>query len=145
MIAAASGSAVSNWSKGKVGARGEHGRWAIADGALVIEQTFGTAPGLIVEHDGKVIYAVPGVPAEMRVRFAVGNGEGETVENLDPQQYFGFDLDAKVGKGVHLNFGVSLDGTDWPILTVLRMWISSCSPSSGMSFQIDSPIISAAV
>ena len=33
--------------------------------ALVIDQTFGTAPGLIVEHDKKVIYAVPGVPAEM--------------------------------------------------------------------------------
>ena len=38
----------------------------VPDGARVIEQTFGTAPGLIVEHDGKVIYAVPGVPAEMR-------------------------------------------------------------------------------
>jgi nicotinamide-nucleotide amidase len=34
-------------------------------GATVIEQTFGTAPGLIVEHDACVIYAIPGVPAEM--------------------------------------------------------------------------------
>lgn len=38
----------------------------VPDGARVIEQTFGTAPGLIVDHDGKVIYALPGVPAEMR-------------------------------------------------------------------------------
>ncbi len=34
-------------------------------GATVIPQTFGTAPGLIVEHSDGVIYAIPGVPAEM--------------------------------------------------------------------------------
>jgi len=34
-------------------------------GGHIIEQTWGTAPGLIVEHDGRVIYAIPGVPAEM--------------------------------------------------------------------------------
>lgn len=38
----------------------------VPGGARVIDQTFGTAPGLIVEHEGGVIYAVPGVPAEMR-------------------------------------------------------------------------------
>lgn len=37
----------------------------VPEGARVIDQTFGTAPGLIVEHGGGVIYAVPGVPAEM--------------------------------------------------------------------------------
>ena len=31
------GTAVSNWSKGSVGARGEHGRWTIVDGAIVID------------------------------------------------------------------------------------------------------------
>ena len=31
------GTAVSNWSKGSVGARGEHGRWTIVDGAVVID------------------------------------------------------------------------------------------------------------
>ncbi len=35
-------------------------------GATVIPQTRGTAPGLICPVDGKVIYAVPGVPHEMR-------------------------------------------------------------------------------
>lgn len=34
--------------------------------ATIIEARIGTAPGLIVEHDGGVIYAIPGVPAEMR-------------------------------------------------------------------------------
>ena len=34
-------------------------------GATVIQQTFGTAPGLVVEHGGGVIYALPGVPSEM--------------------------------------------------------------------------------
>ena len=33
----AKGTAVSNWSKGSVGARGEHGHWAIVDGAIVID------------------------------------------------------------------------------------------------------------
>ncbi len=37
----------------------------VPEGAAIIEQTWGTAPGLIVEHAGGVIYAVPGVPAEM--------------------------------------------------------------------------------
>lgn len=37
----------------------------VPEGARVIEQTFGTAPGLMVEHGAGVIYAVPGVPAEM--------------------------------------------------------------------------------
>jgi nicotinamide-nucleotide amidase len=37
----------------------------VPDGASIIETTWGTAPGLIVEHAGGVIYAVPGVPAEM--------------------------------------------------------------------------------
>jgi nicotinamide-nucleotide amidase len=36
------------------------------DPSTVIEQAIGTAPGLIVEHGSKVIYAIPGVPAEMR-------------------------------------------------------------------------------
>lgn len=31
------GSAVSNWSKGSVGARGEQGKWTIVDGAIVID------------------------------------------------------------------------------------------------------------
>jgi competence/damage-inducible protein CinA-like protein len=37
----------------------------VPDAAAIIETTWGTAPGLIVEHAGGVIYAVPGVPAEM--------------------------------------------------------------------------------
>jgi nicotinamide-nucleotide amidase len=32
---------------------------------VAIGNQLGTAPGLIVEHDGKVVYAVPGVPSEM--------------------------------------------------------------------------------
>ena len=33
----ASGSAISNWSKGSVGARGEWGHWSIVDGSVVID------------------------------------------------------------------------------------------------------------
>jgi nicotinamide-nucleotide amidase len=39
---------------------------AVPEGAEVIVQTTGTAPGLICPVGDKVVYAVPGVPAEMR-------------------------------------------------------------------------------
>lgn len=35
------------------------------EGSVSIPNPVGTAPGLLVEHDAKVIYAVPGVPSEM--------------------------------------------------------------------------------
>jgi len=38
----------------------------IPDGAKVIENTFGTAPGFKAEHRGKLLFALPGVPFEMR-------------------------------------------------------------------------------
>ena len=38
----------------------------VPDGATVIKQTRGTAPGLICPVGEKVVYAVPGVPHEMR-------------------------------------------------------------------------------
>jgi nicotinamide-nucleotide amidase len=41
-------------------------------GASIIEQTRGTAPGLICPLGNKVIYAVPGVPHEMREMFERG-------------------------------------------------------------------------
>jgi hypothetical protein len=56
-----------------------------------------------------VTYNLPAL-TDMRVRFAVGNGEGEDGENLDPQQYFGFEASAGLVKGLKLSLGVSLDG-----------------------------------
>lgn len=38
----------------------------IPQGAIPIENPVGTAPGFIVEQDGKAIIAIPGVPHEMR-------------------------------------------------------------------------------
>jgi nicotinamide-nucleotide amidase len=38
----------------------------VPEGARYILPTRGTAPGLIIEADGRWVYAVPGVPAEMR-------------------------------------------------------------------------------
>lgn len=34
-------------------------------GSVALPNPVGTAPGLLVEHGGKVIYAIPGVPSEM--------------------------------------------------------------------------------
>lgn len=42
----------------------------VPEGATVIEERSGTAPGLIVEHGAGVIYALPGVPHEMEEMLA---------------------------------------------------------------------------
>ena len=36
------------------------------EGGRLLDNTCGTAPGLFVEHEGKLIFAVPGPPSEMR-------------------------------------------------------------------------------
>jgi nicotinamide-nucleotide amidase len=38
----------------------------LPEGAIAMNNAVGTAPGFIVEHDGKAILSVPGVPREMR-------------------------------------------------------------------------------
>jgi nicotinamide-nucleotide amidase len=55
-------------SRGRVMAENNLRQAMVPVGAIVIEQRRGTAPGLIcpVGSTGKVIYAVPGVPHEMR-------------------------------------------------------------------------------
>lgn len=35
------------------------------EGSTSLENPVGTAPGLLVEHHGRVVYAIPGVPSEM--------------------------------------------------------------------------------
>lgn len=45
-----------------------------------------------------------------RVKFVAGNGEGENLVNMDPQQYFGFMVDANVFEGMNFRIGGSLDG-----------------------------------
>jgi hypothetical protein len=49
---------------------------------------------------------------DMRVKFAAGNGEGETFRNLDPQQFAGFEVDASIIKGLRAQLGASLDGNN---------------------------------
>ncbi len=53
-------------SRGRVMPENNLRQALVPDGATVIAQTRGTAPGLIGEVDGRVVYAVPGVPHEMR-------------------------------------------------------------------------------
>lgn len=38
----------------------------LPDDAIVIENPVGTAPGFIVEHEGKIVLSLPGVPREMK-------------------------------------------------------------------------------
>ena len=35
-------------------------------GSEILHNTVGTAPGMILKHDGKIIFSIPGVPSEMR-------------------------------------------------------------------------------
>ena len=53
-------------SRGRVMAENNARQGDVPVGAQIIEQTRGTAPGLICPVGKKVIYAVPGVPYEMR-------------------------------------------------------------------------------
>jgi nicotinamide-nucleotide amidase len=41
----------------------------IPEGARALKNEFGTAPGIMVTNDGKTIFALPGVPAEMKHMF----------------------------------------------------------------------------
>jgi nicotinamide-nucleotide amidase len=48
-------------------------QWRQADrpqGAAWIDNALGSAPGLLIERDGRVLAALPGVPAEMKAMFA---------------------------------------------------------------------------
>lgn len=61
--------------------------------------------------------------SKARVRFALGNGEGENGENLDPQQYFGLELDANVVQGIHFKLGVSQDANS--LGSIQYEWLSN--------------------
>lgn len=85
------------------------------DGAAKIRSISGLAMSNSLSLNGwkqsamTVTYNLSALP-DMRVKFAVGNGEGEDTKNLDPQQYFGFEAGATVVRGVKFYLGVSLDG-----------------------------------
>lgn len=44
----------------------------LPQGALILENRVGTAPGFILEHNSKIIVCVPGVPAEMKPMIETG-------------------------------------------------------------------------
>jgi nicotinamide-nucleotide amidase len=60
------------------------------EGAELLPNPRGTAPGLVLEHEGKLIFCVPGVPAEMEhllfaevlPRLVAASGEEEVISSL---------------------------------------------------------------
>ena len=48
----------------------------------------------------------------MEVVIAIGNGEGEVEKNLDPQQYGGIEVNAKLTPSFLLKMGLSFDGNN---------------------------------
>jgi len=55
VVLSAEGSAVSNWSKGPQGAKGEEGRWALKDGCIEIDYTDGWHDAIIRDHRGWLV------------------------------------------------------------------------------------------
>lgn len=49
--------------------KGYERHMAVPSGAIVLANNVGAAPGLKVERDGKMLYLLPGVPAEMKAMF----------------------------------------------------------------------------
>jgi len=51
----------------------------VLEGAIVLENRYGTAPGMFLEQQGRVLVALPGPPSEMQAMF-----ESEVVPLLEP-------------------------------------------------------------
>jgi nicotinamide-nucleotide amidase len=61
----------------------------IPEGARAIENPSGTAPGLLIEHDGTLVFLLPGVPAEMEAmvaNYVVPFLEGRGVRRLTEER-----------------------------------------------------------
>src|SRR6185312_7957170 len=52
--------------RGRTMSPNNHKQARVFDGAKVLENTVGMAPGMLVEHDGVVWAVMPGVPREMK-------------------------------------------------------------------------------
>lgn len=52
------------------------------------------------------------LPVPVRITLIGGDGEGQTVTNATPQQYFGLQAEATLIKGLQLTGGLSLNGND---------------------------------
>ncbi|QPJ65459.1 MAG: competence/damage-inducible protein A [Candidatus Nitrohelix vancouverensis] len=53
-------------SRGKAMTPGFRSQAEVPDKAEILHNAVGSAPGLLFQHDGKKVYALPGVPKEMR-------------------------------------------------------------------------------
>ena len=73
----------------------------VPDGASIIEQMPGTAPGLVCPLGEKVIYAVPGVPSELKVMV-----EGTVIPDLRARA----GLPSVIGSRVLRTWGQSESG-----------------------------------
>jgi hypothetical protein len=93
---------------------GLHVNLELFEGAAWVPLQSGLATSGLLFEDGwkqtaiSIEYFLP-VLAGMRTKFTSGNGEGETTENLDPQQYLGFEVEVRPMLGISTNLGISFD------------------------------------
>jgi len=56
-------------ARGRAVPEGVESQWNVPEAATVLYNEKGTAPGLLFEREGKMLYALPGVPLEMQYLF----------------------------------------------------------------------------
>lgn len=81
-----------------------------------------------------VDYRLPALSG-INVLVAVGNGEGENGQNLDPQQYVGFRIETEFVEGVRAIFGMSSDGNNVGSDEYTYLYSSKERPAVGFSTQ----------
>ncbi|MCX6108745.1 MAG: hypothetical protein NTZ90_03970 [Proteobacteria bacterium] len=87
------------------------------DGATLIPSVSGLATANSLSSSGwrqtalTVAYHLT-LPTPVRITLIGGDGEGQTVTNATPQQYFGLQAEATLLPGLRLTGGLSLNGND---------------------------------
>lgn len=87
-------------------------------GAAIIQNVSGLSSSAPLDDSGWDQTAITvgyllGEDSTVGVKFALGNGEGENGENLDPQQYLAAQMRAGSLFGLSLYYGVSFDGNNF--------------------------------
>lgn len=86
-------------------------------GSTMLATIHGLSLGSRFQYSGwnqtalKASYVI-GKHKNTKLELAIGNGEGETIKNLDPQQYAAIRLQQRLIKGLNAYLGASMDGNN---------------------------------
>lgn len=94
------------------------------EGALVIGNGHGTAPGFIVEHDGKIVVSMPGVPHEMRAMLRT---------SILPYFRERYGLDTRLYTRNLKFYGIGESSLEEKLRDLFRMTNPTVAPYAGMA------------